>query len=192
MRTFNHKVGCITVLLLCIFQSAAFSGSITAFQFTQPNFTGGGGNSLFDVAVVEERGGGEYLENQGKNLELTVQENAVDLERKKVGLENDKVILGINELALETDKMQLESARGVSQQSASSASQTPEEEPESRETHITITNSGNLTFENYEDTVTSQIETGEYILNDVDTADGTGYIEQNPESYTNVLVESGN
>jgi hypothetical protein len=207
MKTAFHRVLILGLFILLTIPSAVTADNVTRFNFTQPNFTGGGGNSLFDVAVVEQRGGGEYLRDQGESLELSVQGNALDVERKKVGLENDKVILENNKVNLESNELGLESKKNGT--TTSSANGTNEATPQTvynvehmyentvngenvyltnEETAIDIDNSGNLTYN--QDAVTNTIETGEY--NDIDIATETGDIEQNPTSNMNVLIESGN
>ena len=180
-------LGSLTVLVL---NSSALADNVTRFNFVQPNFTGGVGNSLFDVAVVEERGGGEYLRNQAENLELSIINSALDAERKLVGLENDKTVLGINKENLEAKQNANEA--GVSAQSDEVDGESDAQTVYNVENYYEnvkdtrIENTGTLTYENYEDSVTKSIEAGEY--NDVDVAYGTGDVEQNPTNNSLFLL----
>jgi hypothetical protein len=211
MIMMGKRYGLITVIAvfayLCVVHTVS-ADSITRFNFTQPNFTGGAGNSLFDVAVVEKRGGGDYLKNQGESLEL-------DVERKKVQLENDKAILESNQLKLQglTTNSAGTSTSGNSDDSAETVYNVEtlyqnivtgeqlyftnegevyrnvmEKNDLKEVTDVEIDNTGNLTYN--QDGVTKQIESGEY--NDIDIAAGTGNVEQNPTSNMNILIESGN
>jgi len=181
-------LGSLTVLML---NSSALADNVTRFNFVQPNFTGGGGNSLFDVAVVEERGGGEYLRNQAESLELSIINSALDAERKAVGLENDKTVLKINKENLEAKQNANEA--GVSAQSDETEGESDAQTVYNVENYYEnvketrIENTGTLTYENYEESATKSIETGEY--NDIDVAYGTGDVEQNPTSNTLILIE---
>jgi hypothetical protein len=184
-------LGSLTVLML---NSSALADNVTRFNFVQPNFTGGPGNSFFDVAVVEERGGGEYLRNQAESLELSIMNSALDAERKAVGLENDKTVLEINKENLEAKQ----NGNDAGTQAVSAQSDEADGESDAQTVYnvenyyenvkdTKIENTGTLTYENYEDAVTKSIEAGEY--NDVDVAYGTGDVEQNPTSNTLILID---
>jgi hypothetical protein len=177
-------LGSLTVLML---NSSALADNVTRFNFVQPNFTGGVGTSFFDVAVVEERGGGEYLRNQAESLELSIINNTLDAERKAVSLESEKMNLeakkNANDAGTQAVSAQSDETDGESDaQTVYNVENYYENVKETR-----IENTGALTYENYEDVATKTIEAGVY--NDIDAAIGTGDVEQNPTSNTLILID---